>query len=404
MKPKQLMKIAWKNLWAHRLRTSLTIVGVTIGIGSIIFLLSLGFGLEKVVTEQVASFTAFATIDIPAANLKTGKINEAAIDRIRTVPHITRIERVADLAGRVRLSNAASTTETIVAAVDPGYFDLAEVRAMSGQLFTGDETNVVVVGAGLAGLLGFSDEPSRLLGRELILDLIVGADLRAGDGSDNPIVKEQLPLQVIGVTGDDQTPVMYIPLKLAGGQGVVNMTTLKVKLDDRRSVDKTRKVIETFGFSTEYVGDTVNQIAQVFAVFRVVLAGFGLIALIVASLATFNMLTIALLERLREVGLLKALGMRNKDVLRLFLAESITIGAVGGGLGIVTGLVVGQLVNLGLRLLADRAEVDAVQVFVTPGQIVVAIAVFSLIVGFVTGILPAKRAARTSALDALRYE
>ena len=99
-----LIYLAWKNLWLHRLRAILTIGGVTLGVGAIVFLVSIGFGLERLVTSQVANFEAFTTVDVPSANLKTGKINQEAIERLKKIPRTAQVDEVVDLAGRVRLS------------------------------------------------------------------------------------------------------------------------------------------------------------------------------------------------------------------------------------------------------------------------------------------------------------
>jgi putative ABC transport system permease protein len=187
-------------------------------------------------------------------------------------------------------------------------------------------------------------------------------------------------------------------------QGITNFSSLKLKVDDRSNVDIVRKQLENIGLSTEYVGDTVSEIARVFSLFRVILGAFGLIALIVAALGTFNTLTVSLLERTKEVGLLKALGMGRKNVYRLFISEALLIGTAGGILGLGLGGAIGQGVNYILHILAVRAQADSVSLFITPWAFSVVIAFFSLVIGFVTGWYPAHRAVKLNPLDALRYE
>jgi hypothetical protein len=169
-------------------------------------------------------------------------------------------------------------------------------------------------------------------------------------------------------------------------------------------VESTRKQIENIGFSTEYVGDTVSEISQVFTLFRVILGAFGLIAMIVAALGAFNTLTISLLERVREVGLFKALGMRNKDVYKLFLAESIIIGITGGLIGLFFGTMLGNLINVILSFLAQKSGAEQIQIFITPWTFSLSVAGFSIIVGFLTGWYPSRRAVKINPLDALKYE
>ncbi len=404
MRTNSLIKLSWKNLWAHRFRAFLTVGGVTIGMAAIVFLVSIGFGLEQLVTNRVADFEAFTIIDVPSANLKTGKINKDAIKRIQEIGHIVSVDEVADMAGRVRLANQNSTTETVVDGVTSNFFKLTGLPLESGKLFSNEKINEAVINKTLAGLLGYSDHPEALVGQSVILDAIIAKDLRSSDAIDGPIVKPDIELKVVGLTNDNPNPVIYTPLGLAEKSGAVNRSSLKIKVDDRKIVPQVRKAIENNGFSTEYVGDTVQQIAQFFSLFRLLLAGFGLVALLVAALGTFNVLTISLLERIREVGLLKTLGMQRSDIFRLFLIESLTIGILGGILGLGVGNGIGWLLNRFLYYLAVKAASDPVSIYYLPTSFIWVVAGVSVLVSFLTGFYPARRAVKISPLDVLRYE
>lgn len=399
-----LLLIAWRNLWAHRMRAILTIGGVTVGVAAIIFLVALGFGLENLVTKQVATFEAFSLIDVPSANLKTGRINREAINRIQAVGHIKSIDEVVDLAGRVRLASQESTSETIAIAAMPNYFKIAELPIESGRVYDEKATNEAVINKALTGLLGYNEKPETIIGQTIYLDLIIAEDLRVKDEVEGPIVREKVELKVVGLTNTNPNPSLYIPLTVTEANGVINRSSLKVRVDDRKNVPTVRQAIENIGFSTEYVGDTVEQITQVFSLFRVVLGGFGMIALLVAALGAFNVLTISLIERIREIGLLKILGIHRRDIFKLFIAESILIGFLGGLFGIGLGNAIGAGLNGFLRTLAAQAGADPVKIYVAPTLFIVTVALGSLVIGFLTGFYPAYRAIKTSPLDVLRYE
>lgn len=404
MKLYSLLFIAWRNLWAHRLRATLTIGGVTLGVGAIVFLVSLGFGLERLVTNQVANFDAFTQIDVPSANLKTGKINDEAITRIGKISHVSEINEVVDLAARARLASQKSTSETVAVGANPKYFNLTQTTIKNGRPYTHDSRTEIVINESLANLLGFEGKVNTAVGKELMLDLIIPADLRARDTSETPLVKSDIYVLIVGIAAGTDSPTLFMPLKLADAYGVVNRTSLKIKVDNRDNIPQVRQAIENSGFSTEYVGDTVDQIAQVFSLFRVVLGGFGLIALTVAALGTFNTLTISLMERIREVGLLKTLGMKQKDIFRLFMAESLTIGVIGGLVGLVLASLTGWALNAALQALAVQSGADIVTVYYTPASFIIGVALGSLVVGFLTGIYPARRAIKMNALDVIRYQ
>ncbi len=403
MRNKTLTKLAWKNLWAHRLRALLTVGGVTIGISSILFLVSLGFGLERLVTHQVADFQAFMIIDVPSANLKTGKINIEAINRLRSIGHITKINEVVDLAGRVRLANQNATTETLVVGATPDYFQIAGIPISSGKLYATDSKDQIVVNEGLAKLLGFPD-PKKAIGQQFVTDLIISKDVRADDATDGPIVKEGINLTVVGIVTDSSNPIIYIPLGLAQDVGAINRSSLKVQVDGKQSIPVVRKAIENIGFSTEYVGDTIEEISQVFTLSRIILGGFGAIALFVAAMGTFNTLTIALIERIREIGLLKTFGMTRKDIFKLFIIESTIICTLGGILGIMLGNAAGWALNTFLAYLAQRVNADPITVYYAPSYFMLLIGVSGIGVGVLIGLYPARRAVKIQPLDVLRYE
>lgn len=400
MNARIIVKIAFKNLWSHRLRTILTVTGVTIGISSILFLISLGYGLEQLVTSQVANFDAFTTIDVPAANISTFKLDDAVIEKIKTFPHVSKIAPVTNLAGRLKKTESSSTAETIVVGAGQDYWTISgSVSEIIGKM-PSEKDEISINGAALA-LIG--ENADSVIGKTVKLDVIIPADFRT-NVADGMKVATSIPLKVVGVLADSKSPVVYTSADFLKAQDAAKYSSLKLKADDRENIATLRKQLENIGFSTEYVGDTVDQISQVFSLFRIILVAFGMIALIVAALGTFNTLTISLLERIREIGLFKALGMRNKDVYKLFLAESLIIGLLGGLFGIILGYSLGCGINLILSTMAERAHAESIKIFVAPWLVTAVIAIFSVFVGFLTGWYPSRRAVKIDPLDALRYE
>lgn len=400
MNARIIAKIAFKNLWSHRLRTILTVAGVTIGISSILFLVSLGYGLEQLVTSQVANFDAFTTIDVPAANISTFKLDDTVLDKIRAFPHVSKVAPVTNLAGRVKKAESSSTAETIIVGASQDYWDISgSVTELNGKMPT--TTSEIAINNAALTLIG--EDSNGAIGKTLNLDVIVPADYRTNQ-ADGMKVASSVPLKVVGVLSDSKSPVVYTSADFLKAQDAVKYSSLKLKSDNKDNIAALRKQLENIGFSTEYVGDTVDQISQVFSLFRIILVAFGMIALIVAALGTFNTLTISLLERIREIGLFKALGMRNKDVYKLFLAESLIIGLLGGLFGVILGYAIGCSINLILSTMAERAHAESIKIFVAPWFVTAVIAIFSIFVGFLTGWYPSRRAVKIDPLDALRYE
>lgn len=186
--------------------------------------------------------------------------------------------------------------------------------------------------------------------------------------------------------------------------GITNYSQMKVVVEDKNTLPEVRQKIEAMGYITNSVVDTVEQINNLFVTARTLLALVGAVALAIASLGMFNTLTVSLLERTREIGLMKALGMKSEEVKELFLTESMIMGIFSGVLGIVIGVLGGKLLGLFLSLFSLTKGLGYIDVAHVPLFFLVLVIVLSVVVGVVTGLYPSRRAKNISALNALRYE
>ena len=185
---------------------------------------------------------------------------------------------------------------------------------------------------------------------------------------------------------------------------MANYGGVKVKVISQEKLDEVRSNIESRGYTVNAPVDTLSEINVIFQIFQVILGVFGVIALCVAAIGMFNTMTISLLERTREIGIMKAIGANNRDIMKIFLLESILIGFIGGILGILVGWLFGQGINIIVNALAKTLGGEPVQIFVTPWEIAVVMIVLSIIIGLLTGLYPARRGSRLNPLLALRYE
>lgn len=208
----------------------------------------------------------------------------------------------------------------------------------------------------------------------------------------------------MGVIPNEKTPVFYVPFADLRTLGITNFFQVKVVVRDQNELAKVRRQVESMGYLTRSVADTVAQINSLFASARTLLLLLGMVALSVAALGMFNTLTVSLLERTQEVGLLKAIGMKSSEVQELFLTESLIMGFFGEVFGLVVGWFLGKLLGVILSLLAIVKGVGAIDISYVPLPFVIVVIILSLSVGLITGIYPARRATKISALNALRYE
>ncbi len=257
-----------------------------------------------------------------------------------------------------------------------------------------------VVNRAMLKVLGLNEKQA--VGKTFNTSFIVVGDLLSD--SSQKVESVSADYTIVGVTPDERTPIFYVPFMDLRSLGITNFSQVKLVANEQDTLSKIRRQVEAMGFVTRSVADTVAQINALFTTARTVLLLLGMVALAVASLGMFNTLTVSLLERTREVGLMKAMGMKSSEVQELFLTESMIMGFFGGLMGIGLGWVLGKLVGVGLSVFAIIGGVGFIDVSYIPLPFTVLVIFLSLVVGIFTGIYPARRATKISALNALRYE
>jgi ABC-type antimicrobial peptide transport system permease subunit len=218
------------------------------------------------------------------------------------------------------------------------------------------------------------------------------------------ILTEEVVYRVIGVVNDEDNQFIYIPINDINDLGVSNYSQAKLVLSDATIMPDVRKKVESMGFKTSSTVDTIAQIQTFFNGLRVILGILGFIALAVASLGMFNTLTVSLLERTREIGGMKTMGMVSGEIQELFLAEAMIMGLGGGIGGILLGFLVGKMLSNVVSIFAITQGVGYLELTYIPFSLILFIILSSFIIGLVTGLYPSYRAKKISALNALRYE
>jgi len=257
-----------------------------------------------------------------------------------------------------------------------------------------------VVNAEFAKLIGLPNDQA--VGKLVKITFSIPPELI--NKSNVKITTNEVEYEIVGVVDSEKSPIMYIPYIDLKTIGILNESSFRVKVDNENAVTEVRHRIEALGYNTSSVLDTVNQVNSLFSSLTFLLGIMGFVALAVASLGMFNTFTISLLERTREIGLMKAMGMKSNEVRDLFMTESLVMGLGGGLLGLLIGLVLSTTLNLIVSAYGNSRGVDIDRVSSAPPEFIIIILGLSLFVGLVTGLYPAARSKKISALDALRYE
>ncbi len=390
-----LMYMAWKNLTHKKLRAFLTIFGVTVGIGAIYFLLSFGIGLQRLVTDEVIGNQSIKAINVTTPNSRILKLDEATRQKIKNLPRVVRVGATHTFAGSLKLGGGE--VDSIVYGADDDYLGLSSVALSEGRLITGDDETAVMVNEAALRAIGLKTDKSAL-GKTLAIRI----PLPAGTARATEISKD---FKITGIITQGSGSEVYIPSHIFRTAGVSAYNDLKIEADESQNVAGLRQQIEGLGFLTVSPIDTIDQINEIFKFFNIILAGFGGIGMIVAVLGMFNTLTISLLERTREIGLMVALGGRNRDMRKLFVLEAMLLSVVGAMSGIILAFIAGQIINLIMNGFADRRGVtEGFSLFANPPLLILGMLGFMVGVGLVVAYLPSRRAARINPIDALRRE
>jgi len=402
MKLIDVLRLAFGNLRRNKMRTFLTIIGVVIGIGAIVFLVSLGFGLQKMATSKITSLDALTVINVTKPE---NRFTKDATSQFATLPGVEGVSVTYSLPAKAKLKedkSAQEGSESIVYGVDPKFLKLEEVGVSLGkENFSSNTAEEAIVSKANLRIFEISDAKD-ILGKEIKFKVGV---------TKNNVVDWNIPnnektYKIIGVTNEDQNAVAYVPISNLENLPIPNYNSIKVKIaqDQKTEISKTKAKIEQLGFETSSIKDTLDQINRVFLIIKIILGGFGMIALFVASIGIFNTMTISLLERTHEIGIMKAIGATDKDVKRTFLTEAAAIGFFGGLFGVLFGLLAGFLINALMNLLATSFGGQPLKIFETPLIFGAEAVLFSFLVSLIAGIYPARRASRLNPIEALRYE
>jgi len=390
-----LLYIAWKNFSSKKLRSFLTVFGVVIGVSAVYFLLSFGIGVQQLVTTQVVGDQSLKSIDVETPNSKIIALDETAINAIRTFPHVDSVGILYSFPSITTLDGGE--IDVVTFGVDTTYQELSALNLINGRLLIPSDNKSIVISEAALRALGI-EQPSEAIGK----DILVNIPLSGVEATQTRIKDE---FKIIGVIDAGSGSEAYVPSGLFDAAGVPAYGQVKVVVDDIANVDGARKQIESRGFQTTSLADTLTEIDDIFRFFNIVLVGFGSVGMIVAILGMFNTLTISLLERTKEIGLMLALGARRRDVRMLFVFEAGLISLAGALAGIALAVLGGLAVNLAVNLNAQTRGVTAwFELFVFPPWLFFATIFITLLIGLIVVYIPARRAEKINPIEALRRE
>jgi putative ABC transport system permease protein len=449
VKIRDLTELAVRNLRESILRNSLTTLGIAVGVASLVAMLSLGVGLQNLASQRLSRSGLFNAILVssranfgefgggrgrggnPSEAGNSHPLDDEVRQRLGRIPKV--VEVYSDIRFPTEIQFEGKPYSTIVGGVPAADKTGGDFDGMTGAFFSGPTADETILQGDFAKQL--ADDTNSLIGKSITLRYAERQAIPAQPGSSDggsagfSIIPREKSLRIVGIVetqpgagfggGFGQARVL-IPMDVAETlntaqandlRDLVRATpakrtyqTLTVRVDGPSSVQSVEDAIKQMGYGAFSLLDATRNLRLVFAVFDLLLGLFGSLALVVSSLGIINTLVMAILERRREIGVLKALGAADRDVRSLFFVEAGTMGFVGGAFGVFIGWLIGRGMTFGTDVYLRRQSLPVIDIASVPWWLVAGAIGFSVVVSLVAGLYPASRAAKLDPVQALRYE
>lgn len=458
MKGYDLLELAVRNLRQSKLRNGLTTIGISVGVASLVAMLSLGVGLQQMATRRLAGSGLFDTVFVTSRRDFRGfdrqddaksphpeqapVLDEPARGKITKLTNVTEVEPEIRVMGEV--VSGGETHFGFVTGLPMSARENEAFDNLQGKFFSGNDADEAILLTDFAKELN-PKNPSELIGQDITLRYgerqalapeqadrpqMAGGENNARSNGDDfgfSVVRKLQKLRVVGLIDAEPYGGMrtvsrgriFLPVgtterlnlaqftdmrsSLRGASGK-SYITLTVRVKDPGKVAAVQDAINQMGYRTFSVLDATKSLRRFFTVLDLFLGIFGSLALAVATLAIINTLVMAVLERRREIGVMKAIGASDQDVKKLFFTEAGAMGFFGGVLGIVLGFAIGKAINFGTGIYLHRHQLPAEAVWSMPPWLLGAAIAFSIVVSLLAGLYPASRAAKLDPVQTLKYE
>lgn len=453
MKMADGIRLVGRNLVRRKGRTMLTALGVAIGTAAIVGMISLALGLKENAIKSFSEFQDITTLEVyqgfsnrAGADAQPKRLTSESVKELKRLPGVVGVMPQISLAADLQIKLGRKVGHVQVIGIDAAEAHRFNFKVAEGRFLSGAK-NEAVISYMVPEAMYEEKRKSRSNNDEQVsqdVQVYYGPMYgEQGSGTRTEMVNKTLTLSLRKITGEDNLetreykvkvtgmlsegrgiwgPVLYLPIELVkemnkwvGNTGNMQVSSrgrpkeayenIQVKVASREEVEQVVQGIKDLGYQTWSPAETLKEINKFFLVVQLILGGVAAVSLLVASIGIMNTMFMSILERTREIGIMKVLGASIPNIRSLFLLESGLIGLLGG----LSGLLVGYGIVFVVNMLPKQ------NMFGAPGETVAKIAIvplwlvlfaigFSVMIGVISGLLPAHRAAKISPLQAIRQE
>lgn len=462
------LKTAYKNLMRQKSRTILTIVAIMVGSLSLILMVSIIISIRQAMVDQFQKLGAFdlVTVSRDPNSVDTGslvstngspdegkKMDDTTLAQMKALPHVAEATAITMVnIGTMRLEGGQKKTWGNITGFDPNN-DVFGMTIVAGRKLTSGDLDKIIVGQRFLEEVGFSGDPKELIGKKVLLNSKMGGGSTVDWGplpekpptnGDNKSFYENqksvdIPVEIVGIVnnGNMDSGGSYVSLAWAKklmtqvrweyGKNCENSkencvpqmslikdsmfdrqgySSLILKVDDQDNIDKLADSVKGLGYGANTAKLMLQEINKILSMVGAVLAVIGGISLFVAAIGIINTMIMATYERTREIGVLRACGATKGTISRLFTFEAAMLGFWGGVFGMGISYILGTVARLIVKNnpSAAMSAIPIQQIGNFPWWLIVSVLAFTTLIGMLSGLYPAHRAAKLNPVEALRYE